>query len=531
MSTQNHSCQCCPECSEVAYSGSQWEVTRRKFVAMGGVLMGGLTLSGLQSTLVAAQADEPLLMPVPRKPLIVKPILCHAVTQRREPYSTASSWRQWGGIQSVEEADEEIGRIKKELDGVNQRADYPVEILDVSRCTDVKQLADHPDIANCDTILCYGAGHNIFGVENFGKDVILFQRWNSGPVYRHIITISARFLRQHTDEQALPGIRNSDVVVDDANELDWRFRALCGLKNSRGAKIVTIGGAGGWARPYGPPQDIAKNIWDFEYHDVNYDDMKTLIDEAKSDEKLMARAKKRAEVYLKIPGTKLETREDFFELSFVLDEVFRMMMKNVGTNMITVNSCMGAIMPASKTTACLTLTTLNDDGYLAFCESDFVVIPSGVLLGNISGKPVFLGNPGFPINGTSTICHCTAPRKMDGKKHEPVRIVTHYESDYGAAPWVEMARGTEMTYIVPGFKSDRWVGLKGTIEDIPFKPSNCRTQITIRRECSDELLADNLIGFHWMGCYGDYRKEIGYALRRVGIQWDNLDQGAQGVKG
>jgi hypothetical protein len=33
-----------------------------------------------------------------------------------------------------------------------------------------------------------------------------------------------------------------------------------------------------------------------------------------------------------------------------------------------------------------------------------------------------------------------------------------------------------------------------------------------------------MAGFHWMTCFGDYRKEIGYALRRVGIQWDNLDE-------
>jgi hypothetical protein len=59
---------------------------------------------------------------------------------------------------------------------------------------------------------------------------------------------------------------------------------------------------------------------------------------------------------------------------------------------------------------------------------------------------------------------------------------------------------------------------------VPFKPSICRTQLTIRRECSDELLAERLVGFHWMNCFGDYRKEIGYALRRVGIQWDNLDK-------
>ncbi len=29
-------------------------------------------------------------------------------------------------------------------------------------------------------------------------------------------------------------------------------------------------------------------------------------------------------------------------------------------------------------------------------------------------------------------------------------------------------------------------------------------------------------GFHWMTCYGDCSKEIGYALKRVGIQWEFL---------
>ncbi len=57
---------------------------------------------------------------------------------------------------------------------------------------------------------------------------------------------------------------------------------------------------------------------------------------------------------------------------------------------ITIDGCMGTIMPLAETSACLTLSLLNDAGYLAFCESDFVVIPAGILLANISGKPVFL---------------------------------------------------------------------------------------------------------------------------------------------
>jgi len=496
---------------------------------MGGVLLGGLTLSGLRSNAFAAEtgqsnvlgveADNSVAMPKPRTPLMVKPILVYDLPERREQ----TSWRNWGGIHSKETAQEETDRIRTELATLKARADYPVEFLDVSTVTNINQMKGQPDMEKCDTILLYGAGYNVNGVQDFGKDVIFFQRWRSGPVYLQYEIVSPRFLRQHTDAVVMPGIGHCDIVTDKIEELNWRFRALCGLKNTMGSKIVTIGGASGWSQPRNVVPELVKKIWKLEYHDVNYDELGKLIDEAKADKNVMAKAKKRADDYLKIPGTKLETKEEYFLNCFVLDEVFRLLMQKVDTKMITVNSCMGAIMPRSKTTACFTLTTLNDDGYLAFCESDFVAIPSGVLLGNISGKPVFLCNPTYPHENIITVSHCTAPRKMDGKNFDPVRIVTHFESDYGAAPWVNAPLGTVTTHIAPDFRSERWVGLKGKIVDVPFRPI-CRTQFDIQYNISDSLLAERMPGFHWMTCYGDYRKEIGYALRRVGIQWDNLDE-------
>mgnify|MGYP000677739981 CR=1 FL=1 len=38
----------------------------------------------------------------------------------------------------------------------------------------------------------------------------------------------------------------------------------------------------------------------------------------------------------------------------------------------------------------------------------------------------------------------------------------------------------------------------------------------------DTLLAEKMPGFHWMTCYGDYMKEIGYACKKLGIQWEDL---------
>ncbi|RLG94473.1 sugar isomerase, partial [Candidatus Bathyarchaeota archaeon] len=171
-----------------------------------------------------------------------------------------------------------------------------------------------------------------------------------------------------------------------------------------------------------------------------------------------------------------------------------------------------------ETTACLPLSLLNDEGYIAFCESDFVAIPSGILLHYISGKPVFLNDPTYPHDGIVTLAHCTAPRKMDGKNLEDVEILTHFESDYGAAPKVKFRSGQEVTVIVPDFNEEVWVGFKGRIIDSPYFPI-CRSQVDIEIEGDWRELLKEMRGFHWMMAYGDYLREIGYALSKVDIKW------------
>ena len=207
--------------------------------------------------------------------------------------------------------------------------------------------------------------------------------------------------------------------------------------------------------------------------------------------------------------------------AFLLEHVFRKLLARADCRAITINACMGTIMPKAETTACLPLSLLNDAGYMAFCESDFVVIPAGILLANVSGQPVFLNDPTYPHEGIITLAHCTAPRRMDGEKLAPARIMTHFESDYGAAPKVEMPIGQTLTNIIPDFKAERWTGLLGKIEACPLLPI-CRSQIDIRFEHPDEVLARHMPGFHWMTGYGDHLREIGYALNKVSIEWNCL---------
>ena len=496
-------------------------LSRRGFLqGVSGAGALGAALSGLTWSAVATAAETGDRAGPQRRALVVRPVLTYATPKPRPQ----TSWRSWGGIQNQKDAESELARIQQELAALQQKADFPVEFAQPVGIRSAAEVAKIDDLEKADVCLLYAAGGPQEAIDTLAKrsqNMLIFCRHKSGPVYLWYEIISPRYLRQHTDALKVQGVDDGDVIVDNQDEILWRLRALCGLQNTLGTRIIAVGGPGAWAQPEGVVPDKVREKWKFDIRTLSYDELGKLMKEARADEAAVKRAQQRAAAYLKDSTVTLETQRSFVDNAFLLDQVFRAVMNKADCQAITINGCMGTIMPISETSACLTLSLLNDAGYLAFCESDFVVIPSGVLLANILGNPVFLNDPTYPHDGIITLAHCTAPRKMNGKDLEPVRILTHFESDYGAAPKVEMGKGQVVTNIIPDFLIKRWVGLKGKIVDAPFMPI-CRSQIDISFTCDSLKLAERMPGFHWMTGYGDYMKEIGYACKKLGIQWEDL---------
>jgi L-fucose isomerase-like protein len=281
---------------------------------------------------------------------------------------------------------------------------------------------------------------------------------------------------------------------------------------------VAVGGAAGWGADGPTAPDRAQATWGLDIRTVSYDELGVRIQAARRNESLVKTAAAATEDYLRQPGVALEAPRDFVARAFLLTEVFRDLLDEAQADALTVNNCMTTIMPLSETTACLPLGLLNDEGYLAFCESDFVAIPAGILLHYVSGSPVFLCNPSLPHQGVVTVSHCTAPRRMDNSRLEPVRILTHYESDYGAAPKVEMKRGQAVTVLDADFAGRRWLGFEGEILDTPFFPI-CRTQLDLKIHGDWERLLEEVRGFHWILAYGHHLREVGYAVKKAGLGW------------
>ena len=376
---------------------------------MGGAALGGIALSGLSwSMLSAAEPDLP--MPSSRRPLVVKPVLIHSVYKRR----AQTSWRSWGGIETQQDADQEVARISAELGQLKAKADFPVKFLPVAAVQSSTQVSKLPDFAEADTVLVYAAAGDLKAVAGWGKDVILFVRHRSGPVYLWYEIVSPRYLRQHTDQQALKEVDPQDVVVDSQDEILWRLRSLCGLHNTLGTKILAIGGPSGWASPKAPV--YAKEKWKLDIQTVTYPELGELIKAARQDKAEVARALKRSEQYLKSPGTTLETKREFVDNAFLGAGVPQADGKADAA--ITINGCMSTIMPISKHgRLSLNAQRRRVHGLLRVgLRGD----SGGHSDGGDLRYPMFLNDPTYPHDGVITLAHCRM-RKMDGKTAEPVR--------------------------------------------------------------------------------------------------------------
>ncbi len=511
---------CC--CAQAAAEARGW-LTRRGLMAGLGAAAVGAWQATTPAARAAEDATEPKVVPLgPGQKLKVQPVLTYALHQRREK----TSWRPWGGLLEEKDVREETLRIQTELKRL--AADLPAVEFLPPIAANTPALTEKAAAGASDVLLVYASGGGGNLLEKLivpDRPTLFFLRHNSGPVSLWYEILHPHFLRKAGDACVQRGVTTDDVIVDKYEDLAWRLCALLALRRTVGQRIVAIGGAGGWGVGHRLAPDIARKKWRLDIRDLSYEDLDKRIRAAKSDASAVARATKAAQAYLREPGISLKTDKGYVERAMLLYQVMKDALKENEATALTIQHCMSTVMQVSETTACLPLSWLNDEGYLAFCESDFVVIPAGMLMGHICQTPVFLNDPTWPHHGVVTVAHCTAPRRMNGTDYEPTEVHTHFESDYGAAPKVAMRKGQIITMVAPDFASKKFVGFRGTVVDNPFH-AICRSQTDVRIDGDWQRLLADMQGFHWLMVYGDCRREIGYALRRLDIEWQDVSEGS-----
>lgn len=500
-------------------AGTTGAVSRRGFLQ--GLGATGMALSGLAMaearTRAASAGPVPAAQPFPSgKPLRVKPILVHDMPTRGD----RTSWRSYGGIHTASAAREEADRIERELGQLAARAGFPLRVLPIE-VFDSQAGLEQLDVANTDLCLLYAAGY--VGHWPLQTPMLMFVRHRSGPFYLGFEIAHWRFLRGNGDTLARPDYDADDVVVDSYEEMLWRLRSWYGLKNARGTRMLTIGGLAAYSAPaqeHGPR--VARELWDYDFVNVTDEQFTEKLAAARANRQTLEEIERQTADLLALPNVTLQTDRRFVFNSYLALHAVRELLQETGAANFGFAHCMGHGQIAMlDTPACLVLSLANDEGWTAFCHTDLSHTLPGVLLRWIAGRPAFVCNTHVPHQGLLFVAHCQAPRRMNGCDYEPATLMTHYESDYGAACKTHYTIGQVVTVVVPNLACTQWQGFRGRIVGAPSYPA-CRSQMEIQIDGDWHRLLHEMQGFHAQIVYGDYTREIGYALKKLGgrIAWD-----------
>ena len=178
---------------------------------------------------------------------------------------------------------------------------------------------------------------------------------------------------------------------------------------------------------------------------------------------------------------------------------------------IIINHNLGAItvrcfdlLGSVCTTGCLALAILNAQGIYAGCEGDVPSTLSMAILGELSGKPVFMCNPSRIDTraGHMVLAHCTLPVNMPRE----MTLTTHFESGIGVAIAGSIPEGV-CTVFKAGADLGRYFAKAGMIEKNLRETTLCRTQIQVALDDMRYFLTDPIQNHHLV-CTGDYTDEI-----------------------
>jgi len=171
-------------------------------------------------------------------------------------------------------------------------------------------------------------------------------------------------------------------------------------------------------------------------------------------------------------------------------------------------------------TACLPLSILNDEGYVAGCEGDVPATITMYVLSKLSEHPVFMGNIDWVEDQEVLIAHCTIPLKLT----KSYTLRSHFESGISVGIEGYLRKGEEVTLArIDAVRKVIRVGT-GTItnEEPPLRDKVCRTQILIKLNGNPYNLLKESIGNHYVLALGDYRRELGKLAKLLKMKYEEI---------
>lgn len=143
------------------------------------------------------------------------------------------------------------------------------------------------------------------------------------------------------------------------------------------------------------------------------------------------------------------------------------------------------LLSSCKTTACLALALLNDNGKIAGCEGDIPSICTMLAVYKALGRPSFMANPASIDSDNLSIdfAHCTIPTAMV----ENCTLPSHFESGIGIGINGEVPLGNYTLCKLSGKILERSLICNGRLVKGEYLSNRCRTQVRFIFESKAEF--------------------------------------------
>ncbi|MBQ6493216.1 MAG: hypothetical protein IJI92_05065 [Erysipelotrichaceae bacterium] len=296
------------------------------------------------------------------------------------------------------------------------------------------------------------------------------------------------YLRQHD----LPGeiIHGSDEFV--ASRLKDLAAVFKTRKKLDGFRLARVGEPSDWLISSGVDAAESKKLNNIEIVDVTMDEFMTEI----------AKREYVENEYTKLIKSKKYDEKEIEEALYIYGALRRIVDK-YQLNGLTVR-CFD-LLDTVHSTGCSALAILNAEGIYASCEGDVPALISMAVLGELSGKPVFMANPSRIDTDHNQIifAHCTLPINMPSD----FEIMTHFESQIGVAFRGKLQEGPITVFKCNGLMNKYFV-TGGTLLRNLSEFNLCRTQIELKLDKPVTYFLTESIGNHHLIIEGDYSRLV-----------------------
>lgn len=322
-------------------------------------------------------------------------------------------------------------------------------------------------------------------------------------------------LLAHPDQNSLPaaleilsrlqqtGQRGRIVLLNGAeagfSELEELARHLTVRERLKALRVGRIGAPSDWLVGSMQEPEALRRAWGPEVVDVPLTELRAAMDAAATDEvEALGQDFKSGAREIREPS------DGDLTLAARVGVGLQRVLRDHGLDACTVR-CFDLVIDL-KTTGCLALSHLLDQGIVAGCEGDLPAAMTMLWLTTLSGQPSFMANPQDLDPGSNRVwlAHCTIARKL--LRNYALR--SHFESSLGVGIQGELAPGPFTLARIGGTELRELFVSDGALLTNGRSEWRCRTQVQLHLEADVTPLLSRPLGNHHVLVPGHWAQEL-----------------------